>query len=941
MILKIYKKNYNTLNNNLELKIFLLELLKISINNILYIFKIDNNYLILNKIFLKFYNFNNFNNLCIYISYIINLKFIIKINIFKLFFINNNNIILINNIKKVFINRLSNNYGLFFNKINNNYIYCNYFKNKKNIISIILKNNDLFLKFNNEFKINFIKFLNIFGFSNNYIYYNSNSEIYKKYVINNIINNLLYINNKKLNKYLNILNYKDLINMLKIFKILLKIKYNKLNLTDIDHFNNRYLETWKNFIYENFLIGLDRNINNLNKFININNTLIENILTNPLLQILNTNNTNFNLNSKINKISLIGPGSLFNKNNFNLKLKSLHLSQLGNICLLDTYENFKCGLILNLPINSFINKNGELISEFNYINKNKIRYNKFYLKNKNLEKYKINFYNINLKKNIIFNINSVISLYKGEFFIKNINNKENFIFKKFSNLFSYIINFIPFLNFNDPIRILMGSKMLNQSLQLLFNEDSLVKSNNYYNKFNFKNIKSLTDGVVIKLNKFFIKIRTFNNKIITYYLNINYKCCVWEGEKILIGDIIAININDNKYYGKNLLISYNYFNGYEFEDAFIINNNLIYNYIMSSLKFNNYIIKFIKNKNIIEYSSFNIPKLNNKFKYNINKNFGLPKKNKYLNNKYIIIGKIMLKNLSNLSNYNIFGFILNKIINKSFYLNYNNNLNKIIKIIINKSFNLKYFLNINLISMSLNNLNIGDKLSGRYGNKGVISLILNKIDLPYSIKGYIPDILINPLSVPSRMNIGQLYEGLFGFIALILNKKFLIDLNLIINYNFIKNLTYSYINILKKFNYNSYFKLKNPYNGYYFLNKNFIINSYFLKLMHLSSEKINKRSLELNNKYYTITQQPLKGTKNKGGQRFGEMELWALNSYRSVYNINELFNFKSDNIIFRYNYFKDKINYKKFYFSESYITLLKELSSLLIEYKPLNIIFKN
>lgn len=191
-------------------------------------------------------------------------------------------------------------------------------------------------------------------------------------------------------------------------------------------------------------------------------------------------------------------------------------------------------------------------------------------------------------------------------------------------------------------------------------------------------------------------------------------------------------------------------------------------------------------------------------------------------------------------------------------------------------------------------LSIGDKLCGRYGNKGVIAYISSTNDLPYTNTGIIPDIITDALGIPSRMNLGQIFEALFGLGCYFSNTRLCFSNIFNLPKFYLKTLLYNYLSKLKEKTgnfsiYNSYMPgqlfLRDGRTGYKLLEPSFLGMSKYSKLIHMVKDKIHYRTI---GPYTELMQQPVKGRNKMGGQRFGEMEIWAMEAYGSSYNLREL-----------------------------------------------------
>lgn len=272
---------------------------------------------------------------------------------------------------------------------------------------------------------------------------------------------------------------------------------------------------------------------------------------------------------------------------------------------------------------------------------------------------------------------------------------------------------------------------------------------------------------------------------------------------------------------------------------------------------------------------------------------GLVKQGVVIKENDILIGKMRIK-----KDFSLVTKLLNKLFSKTIALdssirvtkNMSGEVNKI-TLLKNKSI---YSVSITLIEER--KIEVGDKISGRHGNKGVISKILPLFLMPYMQDGTPIDVILNPLGIPSRMNIGQIYESLLNFSAISLMERYKIDLfdEMQGNKEFSKRVIYEKLNESRKktkkawiFNPNNPGKMKllDGKTGFCFEQNILVGYSYMLKLMHLVKEKINSR---LTGPYSIVVKQPLRGKARKGGQRFGEMEVWALEGFGAAYNLQEM-----------------------------------------------------
>nr|YP_009532745.1 RNA polymerase b-subunit [Pedobesia claviformis]AYC65269.1 RNA polymerase b-subunit [Pedobesia claviformis] len=426
------------------------------------------------------------------------------------------------------------------------------------------------------------------------------------------------------------------------------------------------------------------------------------------------------------------------------------------------------------------------------------------------------------------------------------------------------------------------------------------------------------------------------------------------------GDLIAdcaTSENGKLALGKNLLVAYIPWNGLNFEDAIIINNNLLINDTFLSLHIEKYEIEIKVTDNLEQ-----MEKLTNKIPVksinvsHLDKN-GIIEVGTHVTSGTILVGKVLpiqkrsllphekllyeiidkktdkVKDTSLYAPSTIDGRVLYISINDNPYLNYKYNTDDYI--------NEVEYIKISIYIAEKRNLQIGDKLSGRYGNKGVISKILPQQDLPFLLNGEIVDIVLNPLGVPSRMNVGQLLEALLGLSAKKLHQEYQIE-TFDEKYGFHASRSLVYLKLLdlrKKSKQKWYFSVKYPgkmflfdgRTGEKFLHPTTIGQTYILKLVHMVEEKIHARAT---GPYSLVTQQPLKGRAKHGGQRFGEMEVWALEGFGSAYILHEILTIKSDDLSGREKITESILNNTPVEFGtpESFKLLLRELQSLCLNF---------
>nr|QEM01843.1 plastid-encoded DNA-directed RNA polymerase beta [Nephromyces sp. ex Molgula occidentalis] len=841
----------------------------------------------------------------------------------------------------------------------------------KNILKTSIKNYNYILK-NIPFYLKHLEELAFYFESINFnIYKNIFVNIVKKQYFSNFIE-IEKLQNRIGSVFRNNLTYLST-DLIQILDFLIDFKFNKRNILDLDNFSNKKLENIINIFLDQtnnilekrltFLLNNLTRLNSTNKFnfINLINNK-QNIYNfkdqfniHPLIQYLDETNS---LSKFMHKFKLIKSNNVYIKE---FKLRDIRTSELGKICLINTSEGLNSGLVVYLPENIIIN-NSQITTP--------LKTNIKTFKIKTISSIEQEKYNISLESKILRKNNKSLSLnsiifYKN-YLEKNFLNKESYF--KESELFSLSQNLIPFLIHNEPTRALMGAKMQTQSLPLIYKQKPLIttNSNQILSRKN-NNIYALQEGIITYVSSYKIIIRDILNREIIYYLPnfnfsnqntlINYIPLVWPGERVFPGQLLANSQDfiDNEFsIGNNCFILYGSYLGYDFEDALIINKNLLKNHIFTSLHLNSYEISCLyEGDSYSEITTWKVPKYTTYAKRNLDK-FGIIKEGSKVLEDDLILGKIRLYNLNNKLEslgkflYVLFGHQLRNIKDTSVLIS-SGNAGRVAKIELFSNSNVfkdpNSYLKFKIFIIKQRILEIGDKLWGRYGNKGVIAHIADPVDLPYTEDSITPDIITTSVGVPSRMNLGQLYESLFGLNFYYLDKRILLqnNLNSKLGSNYLKTLLYNYLKQLNIYQgmsqFNSYnfgkSQLFNGKTGKMLKGTSLLGVSFYTKLIHMVKEKVHYRTI---GPYSNITQQPIKSRSKKGAQRFGEMEVWALEAFGAAYNLKELFTFKSDNIKARFNlqeYLLYNLPLKSSILSESFYLILNQLKSLALNIETL------
>ena len=425
-----------------------------------------------------------------------------------------------------------------------------------------------------------------------------------------------------------------------------------------------------------------------------------------------------------------------------------------------------------------------------------------------------------------------------------------------------------------------------------------------------------------------------------------------EGQWTEKGDLLTNNFSSEKgelALGQNVLVGYLPWEGYNFEDAILINAKLIYNDIYTSLHIEKYKIEIRETPFGFEQITRQIPSVEDEERFQLDHR-GVIKIGSWVKEKDILVGRVTPIRQRSLSPHER---LLYDIVGKKISLIQNTSLRvprgvegRVIDIQISetKAF-LKNSLDTRIESVSISileykKIKIGDKVSGRHGNKGIVSKILAEEDMPYFPDGTCLDMILNPLGVPSRMNLGQIYESLLGLIGKKLNNKFkILPFDEMCGYEASRSLVFfklreTYRRLKQSWlfspNYPGQFRLFDGRSGINFTYPIMSGVSYMLKLIHLVDKKIHARST---GPYSLVTQQPLRGRSKQGGQRFGEMEVWALEGFGVAYTLQELLTVKSDDVEGRIQILEAVLKYSTLRFGtpESFKVLIRELQALCLD----------
>jgi len=737
--------------------------------------------------------------------------------------------------------------------------------------------------------------------------------------------------NLKISERLQTITYED------IFAItdkLISLTISKTVQDDIDHLKNRRVRSVGELLQNLFRIGFQRLVRKLRNQTNkidssqllsfniVNATVREFFGSSQLSQYLDQTNPLSSLTHR-RRISGLGPGG-FDRDRISFAVRDIHPSHYGRICPIETPEGQNVGLIASLTTCARVNKSGFLETPFwRVINGKVIKTGQpIYLTAEIEDFYKIAPADIATNKENYLIRNLIPVRYKQDFV--NVTPSEvDFIAISPVQVVSVAASLIPFFEHDDANRALMGSNMQRQSVPLILSQKPIVGTGleNQIAIDSGMTLNAQMDGVVnfVTANK--IVIKNSNGKKLTYklqkYLRSNQQTCinhrpiVWKGEKVKSGQILtdgpAITSSELAL-GQNVLVGYMPWQGYNFEDAILISERLVYDDIFTSIHIERYKIEIDRNSEMSERTTKNIPNLSLSEIKHLNED-GIVTVGTFVKPGDILVGKVISNNTSEQLPESkllraIFGAKAKGVKDNSYRMPDGEYGRVIETVTFNRRTKLTYkFEKIYVFIAQIRKIQVGDKIAGRHGNKGIISRILPRQDMPFLPDGTPIDIILNPLGVPSRMNVGQLYECLLGFAGDKLNSRFKI-----LPFDEMYGLEISRILINKKLRQASIAKneswLFNPYapgkmvlidgrTGTEFENPVTVGNAYMLKLIHLVDDKMHARAT---GPYSLITQQPLRGKAQHGGQRFGEMEVWALEGFGAAFTLKELLTIKSDDM---------------------------------------------
>lgn len=749
---------------------------------------------------------------------------------------------------------------------------------------------------------------------------------------------------------------------------------NKIGTTDdIDHLGNRRIRCVGELLQNQFRIGLSRmervvrermTLQAQEKEENITPQALINIRpvmmaikeffgSSPLSQFMDQINPLAELTHK-RRLSALGPGGL-SRDRAGFEVRDVHYSHYGRMCPIETPEGSNVGLISYLATFARINEYGFIEAPFRKVDKTtgRVTDEVEYMTADVEDDYIVAQANEPLDENGMF-VHERVNARHRDGFLEIDRMKVDYMDVSPKMVVSVATSMIPFLENDDANRALMGSNMQKQAVPLLKTESPIVGTGMEYKAAVDSGVVVLAkhSGRVTKVDAEQIEILSDENILDHYdiikFMRSNQGTCVNQrpivtlNQRVEKGDVIAdgpATDHGEISLGKNALVGFMTWEGYNYEDAVLINEKMVRNDVYTSIHIEKHEIEARDTKLGPEEITRDIPNVSDDLLSNLDER-GIIRVGAEVHSGDILVGKVTPKGETELTAEErllraIFGEKAKEVRDTSLKVSHGEYgiVVKVEEFTRENSDELAPGVNkvVRCYIAQKRKLSVGDKMAGRHGNKGVVSRILSQEDMPFLPDGTPLDIVLNPLGVPSRMNIGQVLEVHLGFAAKHLGYKVETPVFDGAHEEDIRE-------ALKQAGLREDGKtvLYDGRTGRQFDNPVTVGVMYYLKLFHLVDDKIHARST---GPYSLVTQQPLGGKAQFGGQRFGEMEVWALEAYGAAYTLQEILTVKSDDVVGRVKTYEAIVkgnNVPKPGIPESFKVLVKELQSLCLDVSVLD-----
>ena len=772
----------------------------------------------------------------------------------------------------------------------------------------------------------------------------------------------------------------------------LGLPHNVGSVDDIDHLGNRRIRSVGELLQNQFRIGLSRMERVVREKMTLQSQDAENITpqflinirpvvaaikeffgSSPLSQFMDQTNPLSELTHK-RRLSALGPGGL-SRDRASFEVRDVHYTHYGRMCPIETPEGPNIGLISYLATFAKINKYGFIETPFRKVENGKVLDEVVYMTADKEDEYVVAQANEPLDENGYF-VNKKVNARFRDGFQEVEASRAEFMDVSPKMVVSVATAMIPFLENDDTNRALMGSNMQKQAVPLLKPENPFVATGMEYKAAVDSGVVVLAKraGVVTFVSADTIKIRAKNGEIDEYelikFLRSNHGTCINQkpivevGEEVIEKQVIAdgpATSGGEISLGRNALIGFMTWEGYNYEDAVLINERLVREDIYTSIHIEEYEMECRDTKLGPEEITRDIPNVGDDALKDLDER-GIIRIGAEVTAGDILVGKVTPKGETELTAEErllraIFGEKAREVRDTSLRVPHGEYGTIVDVKVFTRENSSELSPGVNVVVRCYiaqkRKISVGDKMAGRHGNKGVVSRILPSEDMPFLPDGTPLDIVLNPLGVPSRMNIGQVLEVHLGYAAKALGWHICTPVfdgaheedirecfrlaeseTKADDYKY-KNspaLDFSRIPLTE----DAKTQLYDGRTGEPFDNPVTVGYMYYLKLHHLVDDKIHARST---GPYSLVTQQPLGGKAQFGGQRFGEMEVWALEAYGAAYTLQEILTVKSDDVVGRVKTYEAIVkgqNVPTPGVPESFKVLIKEFQSLGLDVKVLD-----
>jgi len=774
----------------------------------------------------------------------------------------------------------------------------------------------------------------------------------------------------------------------------LGLPHNVGTVDDIDHLGNRRIRSVGELLQNQFRIGISRMERVVREkmtlqaqdpdsitpqsLINIRPVVAaikEFFGSSPLSQFMDQTNPLSELTHK-RRLSALGPGGL-SRDRASFEVRDVHYTHYGRMCPIETPEGPNIGLISYLATFAKINKYGFIETPFRKVDKEtgRVLDEVCYMTADEEDEYIVAQANEPLDEAGHF-VNKKVTARYLDGFREVESSRADYMDVSPKMVVSVATAMIPFLENDDTNRALMGSNMQKQAVPLLRPENPIVATGMEYKAAVDSGVVVLAkrDGEVTYVSADYIKIRATNGEIDEYrlikFLRSNHGTCINQrpivavGQKVKEHEVIAdgpATSNGEISLGRNALIGFMTWEGYNYEDAVLINERLVRDDVYTSIHIEEYELEARDTKLGPEEITRDIPNIGEDALKDLDDR-GIIRVGAEVTAGDILVGKVTPKGETELTAEErllraIFGEKAREVRDTSLRVPHGEYGTIVDVKVFTRENSAELSPGVNVVVRCYiaqkRKISVGDKMAGRHGNKGVVSRILPSEDMPFLPDGTPLDIVLNPLGVPSRMNIGQVLEVHLGYAAKALGWNICtpvfdgaheddIRKCFAMAEEFTKSDEYKDKNSAKldfsriPLTADAKTQLYDGRTGEPFDNPVTVGYMYYLKLHHLVDDKIHARST---GPYSLVTQQPLGGKAQFGGQRFGEMEVWALEAYGAAYTLQEILTVKSDDVVGRVKTYESIVkgqNIPKPGVPESFKVLIKELQSLGLDVKVLD-----